>query len=383
MAASSSDAAVMRAGKLGCGRRDRYTDPVLALTFSRIARQPARNPRIRADTLTGYAGLARSVGLDPASLVAGVGLQPTDLDVPGRWIPAAPAARLLELSAAQSGCADFGLRMAALRRLGTLGPLSVVLRDEPDLRSALVLLVRYERVYNEALRLHLGENGGEATIEAWLEFGEPAPAEQALDLVMGALLGIVRMLVRSDWQPRSACFARAAPADPAPWRALFGPDVAFGCAFTGLVLPVTELDAAIVTADSSLRPYTHRFLLTLGAPESPGVPGVADVAAVVEVLLPLGRTSVDQVSRNLGLSTRDLQRHLADRGETFSSILHSTRAGLAERYLSDDRYSLTTVSQLLGFEAPSAFSRWFRQRFGTSPMTWRRAAREDRTVRGG
>src|SRR3712207_4988147 len=134
-----------------------------------------------------------------------VGLDIADLAVPDRWIPAAPAARLLDLSAQQSHCPDFGLRMAAFRGLGTLGPLSVVLRDEPDLRSAVDLLVKYERVYNEALHLRLQEeNGDPAMIEVWLEFGEPAPHDQALDLVMAALVGIVRALVGSDWEPLSA-----------------------------------------------------------------------------------------------------------------------------------------------------------------------------------
>src|SRR3954452_6856560 len=157
-------------------------------------------PRIRTNTLTGYAGLARSLGLDPAALMADVHLELADLDVPGRWIPAGPAARLPELSAAQAGCPDFGLRMAALRRLGTLGPLSVVLRDEPDLRSAVDLLIRYERAYNEALHLRLHQADGQATLEVWLELGEPARFEPALDLVMAALLGIIRALGRRDWQ---------------------------------------------------------------------------------------------------------------------------------------------------------------------------------------
>ena len=39
------------------------------------------------------------------------------------------------------------------------------------------------------------EDGDHAVIEVWLEFGEPAPTDQALDLVMGALLGIIRALV--------------------------------------------------------------------------------------------------------------------------------------------------------------------------------------------
>src|SRR3954449_12235881 len=248
-------------------------------------------PRIRTNTLTGYAGLARSLGLDPAALMADVYLELADLDVPGRWIPAGPAARLLELSAARAAAPDVGLRRAPLRRLGTLGPLSVVLRDEPDLRSAVDLLSRYERLYNEALHLRLREVDGQATIEVWLEFGEPAPSEQALDLVMAALLGIIRALVRSDWQPRTASFARPAPPDPGPWRRLFGPGVVFERPFTGLVLPARELESSIVTSDPSLRPYTREFLRTIVAPGAPeAATGLADVAEAVELLLPLQPT---------------------------------------------------------------------------------------------
>jgi AraC-like DNA-binding protein len=348
-------------------------------------------PRVRTNTLTGYATLARTVGLDPAALMTGVGLDVDDLEVPDRWIPAAPVALLLELSAEQADCPDFALRLAELRRLGTLGPLSVVLRDEPDLRSAVDLLIRYERAYNEALHLRLSEADGVARIEMWLEFGEPAPREQALDLVMAASIGVVRALVGSGWQPLAASFVRSTPPDPSPWRSRFGPAVVFEQGFTGLVLRGGDLAMPVVAADDSLRPYTREFLRTVVArPESVAASDEGDVVEAVELLLPLGQGSLPQVSRYLGVRPRRLQRDLAERGETFASILHATRARLAERYLPIERYSLTEVSRLLGFQAPSAFSRWFRQQFGTTPQEWRRAARaglgrqpDRRTVPGG
>jgi AraC-like DNA-binding protein len=67
------------------------------------------------------------------------------------------------------------------------------------------------------------------------------------------------------------------------------------------------------------------------------------------------------------VTQRTLHCHLAAERQSSSSIVHTTREALAERYLSTERYSLTDVSELLGFTAPSAFSRWFRQRFGVSP----------------
>ena len=326
-------------------------------------------PGVRCATLDGYIGLARASGLDPARLLANEGLTVADLAVPDKWVPAVAVARLLDRSATESGLEDFGLRLAGLRRLATLGPLSVVLRQEPDLRSALQLLCRYEHSYNEALRLRLDAVGDLATMRLWFEFGEPAPTRQALELATAALLGIVRELLGRQWEPLSLCFGHRPPASLAAHRAAFGPRLQFGHEFTGLVFYAAELDAPNTSSDPLLRPYAQQLLDALGAPPAATVTG--QVTQLVEMLLPLGRCSTQQVARSLGVTQRTLHRQLAAEGQSFSAIVHGTREALAERYLAADRYTQTDVSQLLGFTAPSAFSRWFRQRFGVSPTEWR------------
>jgi AraC-like DNA-binding protein len=325
-------------------------------------------------SLTGYAGLARSLGLDPATLMAEVGLDPADLDVADRWVPGARAARLLELSAARSGCQDFALRLAEHRRLGTLGPLSVVLRDEPDLRSALRLLTQYDDLYTGVLDLQLEEGLRLATLTIWLRFGEPVPMSQCLDLTAAALLGAIRHLLATEWTPMATYFAHPAPADPAPTHRLFGPTVVFDHGFTGMTFPVQDLDLPVALADPSVRPYSNLFLGTL-------VDGRARTASdrsaeVVQARLPLGGSSIEMVSAHLGLSSRVLRRRLADEGTNFAEVVHATRRALAERYLTIDHYTLTTISQLLGFTAPSAFSRWFHQQFGRTPSEWRRMVQD-------
>ena len=81
------------------------------------------------------------------------------------------------------------------------------------------------------------------------------------------------------------------------------------------------------------------------------------------------------------MTQRTLHRQLAAEGQQLL-VDRATTPGpaLAERYLANDRYSLTDVSELLGFAAPSAFSRWFRHRFGTTPTAWRSAARRPSLV---
>ena len=62
---------------------------------------------IRTATLTGYLDMAKSFGLDGARLMRDVGLDPADIVVPDRWIPAASVPRLLDASATQARQEDF------------------------------------------------------------------------------------------------------------------------------------------------------------------------------------------------------------------------------------------------------------------------------------
>jgi AraC-like DNA-binding protein len=80
------------------------------------------------------------------------------------------------------------------------------------------------------------------------------------------------------------------------------------------------------------------------------------------------------VARSLGLTTRTLRCRLEAEEASYSSIVEDARTSPAERYLANERLSLTDISYQRGFAAPSACSRWFRDRCGISPTEWRREA---------
>ena len=138
---------------------------------------------------------------------------------------------------------------------------------------------------------------------------------------------------------------------------------------SGFTASIARADAPNTAADPAARAQTDEVLRALPAPR--GFTASDRVRDLIEVLLPTGRCSADEVARTMGVDRRTLHRHLSVEQDTFSSIVDSTRAGLAERYLANDRYRLTKISELLGFSAPSAFTRWFRARFGESPTQWR------------
>jgi AraC-like DNA-binding protein len=174
------------------------------------------------------------------------------------------------------------------------------------------------------------------------------------------------------------CFSHSRPASLDAYRDVFGPRLQFDHPFTGLVLFADQLDAPSTISDPLLRPYAEQFLKSMPSPR--GATVSERVEELVDVFLPLGRCSTAQVARSLGVTQRTLHRRLAAEGHSFSSLVNDTRAELAERYLANERYTLTDVSELLGFLAPSAFSRWFRQRFGVSPTQWRVTSRQQAAV---
>ncbi|MGW0177027.1 AraC family transcriptional regulator ligand-binding domain-containing protein [Rhodococcus sp. NPDC003322] len=329
-------------------------------------------PLARYASLTGYIELARSLSLDPGRLLRSVNLDPAGLDLQDRWVPASAVVRLLELSAAESGRQDFALKLAERRRLSTLGPLSVSLREEPDARSAVRLLIRYQHMYNESLHIRLSERDGLATIRINVDPGEPIAVRQSVELAVTAMHQLLAHLLGERWHPVSVRFEHPRPADDTTHRQVFGAPLVFDAAYSGIVTYTADLDEPNRLSDPLLRSYARQFLDTLSVPEEPTI--TSRVRELVELLLPTGRCSIDQVARSLGVDRRTVHRHLTKSGLTFTAVLDSTRAELANRMVTGSRYSFTEISEMLAFSTPSSFSRWFHQQFGMSPREWRKRA---------
>ncbi|MEV5651286.1 AraC family transcriptional regulator [Nocardia sp. NPDC052254] len=338
-------------------------------------------PLARYAALNDYVDLAQSLGLEPARLVREAGLDPAGLSMQDRWVPASAVTELLERSAAESGREDFGLLLAERRRLSNLGPLGLVMREEPDVRSALVLMVRHQHAYNESLHIRLTERNGIASMRLHLDTGERGGTRQATELALGAVQGILHGFLGPHWQPAETTFTHPAPHDRATHLRLFGPQLKFDHEFTGMTLYTTDLDTPNPMSDPLLRPYTQQLLDSVDTMHETSIRD--RVQELVELLLPTGRCSADQVARSLGVDRRTVHRRLADEGHTYSEILDSTRVDLARRVVGNRGRSLTEIAGMLGFSSPAGFTRWFRSHHGCSPSQWRRAEAADQDRRRG
>ena len=324
---------------------------------------------IRSAVLSNYVEVARSVGLDPYRMISEFRLPPACLKDPEVKVSAATVGRLLEESAQRSGKLDFGLRLADQRTVANLGALALLVREQPTIRKALDVLVGYMFLHSEALLLNMREHDGKVILSLAIDVDRPVPIRQSVELGIGFLHRSFQQLFRQHWKPQIICFTHAAPPKKDVYRKFFGTDIEFNQDFNGIVCASRDIDAAVPAADTKMVRHVQQYLDTLASRRNASMS--ASVRECIYTMLPSGLCSADSVAARLGVDRRTVYRHLAREGKTFSSLMDSVRAELVTRYIDNRDRPLASLAELLRFSALSAFSRWFRTRFGCSVSEWR------------
>ncbi len=191
--------------------------------------------------------------------------------------------------------------------------------------------------------------------------GHSGPVRQATELAIGVVFRMLRSFLGAGWQPLRVCFAHDAPADRSVHHRVFGRNVEFGHAFNGIVCARRDLEAPNPIADPAMARYARQLIETTAGGETAAT--AQQVRELVVALLGTGRCTIAQIAQHLGVDRRTVHRHLASEGETFSAIVDAVRRELAARYMKNRDRTLAEVSSLLGFSAPSGFSRWYRRQF--------------------
>ena len=80
---------------------------------------------------------------------------------------------------------------------------------------------------------------------------------------------------------------------------------------------------------------------------------------------------MQEIARELHLSSRTLQRRLQEAGYSFQQVLEEARHQLARHYLTSSLLDLNETAYLLGYEDSNSFVRAFRSWEGVPPAYWR------------
>ena len=170
--------------------------------------------------------------------------------------------------------------------------------------------------------------------------------------------------------PVKASLRRPQPANPQVWNYFYGCTVKFAAAENSFTLSPADVDRVLPTSNRPLAGVLDG-MLTEQLAKLTKDDVVSRCKAQFLEQLASGEPSAEDIAQRLNMSSRTLQRKLAEANTTYLKLVDDCRRDLALRYISDPDKSITDITFLLGFSGQSAFSRAFRRWTGVSPSEYR------------
>jgi AraC-like DNA-binding protein len=289
-----------------------------------------------------------------------------------RRIQAAAQGTFFEYAAEALNDKTFGLHLAQETNPQEAGLLFYVASAAKNVGEALVLLERYCRIVNEAVRPKLNRAPGGLVVEFKVFGLSRHSIQQNAEFGIAVVLKALREAAGRNISPTKAAFAGGRTSGLREFRRFYGCPVEFGAAPDRLAFSNETLALPLVTRDRYLL-KTLRPICDAAARERATPKGTLRAAVENEAqrLLPHGKAQREEVAKALGLSTRTFSRRLAEEGIGFDEVLYELRRSLALRYIKEPGWSFSQIAWLLGYEGPTSFNHAFKRWTGRSPSELR------------
>ena len=268
-----------------------------------------------------------------------------------------------------SGDPAIGLKIGTEDRIERYSPIAIAALYTRSFRDALQRIARYKQLTCPE-EIKIAERGDECAVQfLWLLADHPEPAT----LVDACFAGIVAIGGRGTGRtvhPKRVEFQRV-EAHRGIYESYFQCPVKFGTRHNVLVFDTADVDRPFLTHNAELLALIAPQLESELTQQLAHKSLTEQVKSILKKLLAGQRPTLQDVSRELHLSNRTLQRRLTAERAKFQALMEEARRELAQHYLLHSSLELNETAYLLGYEDANSFFRAFHQWEGTSPGEWR------------
>jgi AraC-like DNA-binding protein len=317
-------------------------------------------------------GLMRELGVDPAPLLASLGLDAALFDDPENRAPYAKLSHLLELAALATGRPHFGLLVGQRFDGRTLGALNDLMRNCSSVGDALERLVLYLGWHDSgAVPVLLRLGPARVCLGYSINRSSTPGATQVYGLAMAIAYLLLRELCGSAWRATEVSLAHAAPHDAAPYAHIFDAPVRFDAELSAVSFPAGWLAHRIEGADPVRHAEIDAQLRTAVQAQDTSLSD--KVQRALHMMIFAGTDSAAHLAQFFGLHERTLRRRLADEGTSLQQIGRQTRFELAALLLRNTRLPAAQIASALHYSDAAAFTRAFKRWARVTPIEWRMA----------
>ena len=267
-----------------------------------------------------------------------------------------------------------GLKLPGLVPVEQHHPAIIAAYHARTFREALQRFARYKILCCfEEMEFH--ESKGECSLEFHWILSRETPPPLLLDVAFMASVemgrrGTQRPLLR----PLRLELSRSAE-HREMYEAAFACPVKFKAKRDAIVFRSSDLDLPFVSYNAELLEMLTPQLDQQLARHKKKQSSTDQVKWVLKRLLGGPRPEINEVAKELGMSSRTLQRRITDEGSSYRQLLNDARHELARFYLKEPSLSVSEIAYLLSYEDPSSFFRAFHEWEGTTPSEWKTAPR--------
>jgi len=332
-----------------------------------------QNPLTDGMAWTGFDRAAAKLPGGAESVFRAIGVPPAIVDRPGMQASFRQYVAWFDVMARRSRDPDFGHRFGLRTRAARSGIPGHLILNARSFRDGIRGLVRTIPTMAQGFHVELVEDRDPPAI-IWSIAPRMGEATQFMRFANAYLVRMLQAHRGSAWHPRRILYASPPPRRPKLYASQLGCPLEFDAPLNAIELERRDLFATRSSVDRNV----HSLLSTYAEYLLSKEPHSTDIRDAIEAAIrdgvALRRGDLAFVAQRLHLSTRTLQRKIAESGTSFRALRDETRFQLAQSMLTQGELAIGEIAYRLGYSEPAAFTHAFTRRFGRSPREARAAS---------
>ncbi|WP_104027057.1 AraC family transcriptional regulator [Vibrio jasicida] len=307
------------------------------------------------------------------TLLEGSGITALELYAPDTHITLAQKLTIFSNAIAHSGEPGLGLKVGQQARFSDFGVLGYAVFSSSTLLDALMMGFKYLRLAGPVLKkkMWVEDNSGYFRAEQLIDLQSLLPF--CCEYWFAAIQSLCEEVMQKPFPSKVIRFPYPEPEHSELYEQVFHCEIEFNSDRLEWKFDATSLYEPLPAANTMTLQMCLKSCDEMLAKVS-GSASLKEKITQMFVERPGSYPSIEQLSSELGMSSRTLRRHLKSEETSYQQILDHVRFHLARHYLASTQMSVEEISERIGFSDSANFRCAFRKWSGDSPRQYRRQA---------
>ena len=325
-------------------------------------------PFTRAAVLAPFIAYFESLGIPTQPYLSKAHIPVSLLNEPQAPLPLYFGYRFLETVARTEGIDNVGLKVGENTSLDDIGAFGHILQQARTIYEYLQTGVQLIGAVTSGERFWLTNDGENIRFNHYIPCITDFGRQQSEWFTLIITINTIHRASQGEWHPKHLHLASGYQGRLPSQVLLTETKITKGGQTSFFTLPKAVLKLPIPQSIVPT-PTVEDLHLHIGSPLPAEFHGALET--LIETLLIDGYPDVHLAAEAAGISTRTLQRRLAELGLSYSKIVNATRMRLATRWLVTTEKPMKEIAIALGYGDASNFTRAFRAQTGVSPKEYR------------